>query len=107
MCSHHFKTDRKQTASSPSFRPLTKNRGEGELSIVPTGIRLAVIPSLFSSHLHSRISFFQSLAHSFIFHFTPIPYPSSTFRTLFHKTGVYPSGHTNFIYPLCFRYFLG
>src|SRR5258708_6508223 len=76
--------------SSPSFRPLTKNRGVGELSIVPTGIRLAVIPSLFSSHLHARIFFFQSLAHSFIFRITPISYPSSTFRTLFQKTGGVP-----------------
>jgi len=77
-------------ASSPLFRSLTKNRGEGELSIVPTGIPLAVIPSLFSSHLHSRISFFQSLAHSFIFRITPIPYPSSTFRTLCQKPGGTP-----------------
>jgi hypothetical protein len=47
-------------------------------------------PRSFSSHLHSRISFFQSLAHSFIFRITPIPYPSSTFRTLCQKTGGVP-----------------
>jgi hypothetical protein len=33
---------------------------------------------------------FQSLAHSFIFRITLIPYPSNTFRTLSPKTRVYP-----------------
>ncbi len=84
------------------FPYLRKNRGVGGMSkqssFLPS--RLFRLPQNNVGAPTFALSFlpiptlgslsFQFLVHSFIFRITPIPYPSSIFRTLSPKTRVYP-----------------